>query len=969
MNFNGYELPQIGQSLQGYRIEAQLGQGGMGAVFRATKNGAEYAMKVLPNAYQSDHARFEREAVSLAAVRHPNIVTIHTFHRDGPWTFIIFEFVRGCDLSHRIGPEQIWSIEDSLTFLRPLAQALDHIHAQGLVHRDIKPANILIRERDGAPMLTDFGIVKDKNFSTLTQSGEVVGTIHYMAPEQFEGHQLSGQTDLWALAQVFYQMITGGHLPFQGDTAIQLASNVMTKAPISARTYNPALPLVIDDLTELMFEKNPQHRHESAQAFIEDCERLLLTEATSSSSIPVWSSVQRRLRRRFGAAQSRFIGVTLLLCLFSVLGLTLHFAMTYTERESWKKASTEEMIALQASVKDQLELLPSKFPKHLLNAQNQDCCGAVKELRERYSKLESSIKERRDLSGPSQEQQAFEDQLRKVQGRLKYVEWIHGLIDRDGAQLTSIPKRDKPLAEALALFRKGSYQQAQLAFENLSGSSKSWLAPVQLAAAYSAQRCGDYQAALKKLAVLDAELRFAQSIQSLRRVLHMDRCSAKLIDLRCSQRELAGYLQELIDVSENQDATFLSWNRRVNETLRKWSSRASKPIEAVFLRHRALSYQFPSLPSLQLNDDCLKRCFRSALTRKDTPKALMYFVTLRRRGVVLPIPDKFKLAFAPNGQFKASQLSKELALSQFLKSRSVDRLFEYTLEAARHGVYLDALDNIEGRALIQNNKLYEKALRLNPFDPIASFWESYSLQNIFSKEELTKNIERLGEVAGHSKLPTFYRAMAYEEQAGKLYRRDFNSLKAKRQRSLEEALKYLSKAKTLPHPRPDKVTWKRYELLRWSADHQEALTDKFADLFKILDDFKREIDDRLLRSRRDDLQRDRPFGVPFAKDSEELLKSRVASFFDQRGKLYFQVGRFQDAERALIQSIGTIYSPDSFLKLLQCIEKSKNKAGLLKLERYLGIAIADPNQAQTRTQRLKEIQLKVKEVRRLCGLD
>lgn len=969
MNFNGHELPQIGQSLEGYRIEAQLGQGGMGAVFRVTKNGAEYAMKVLPNAYQSDHARFEREAVSLAAVRHPNIVTIHTFHRDGPWTFIIFEFVRGCDLSQRIGPEQIWSIEDSLTFLRPLAEALDHIHAQGIIHRDIKPANILIRERDAAPMLTDFGIVKDKNFSTLTQSGEVVGTIHYMAPEQFEGGHLSGQTDLWALAQVFYQMITGGKLPFQGTTAIQLASNVLAKDPISPRVHNPELPKSIDSFTELMFEKNPRHRHESAQAFIEDCERLLLTEATSSSSIPVWSSVQRRLRRRFGAAQSRLIGFALLLCLISILGLTLHFAITHTERESWKKASTEELKTLQASVKEQLEILPSKFPEHLLSAQKQSCCGAVKELRERYEKLETSIKKQQDLSGSSQEQRAFEDQLRKLQGRLKYVEWVHGLIDVDGAQLTSIPKRDKPLAEALQLFRKGSYQQAQLAFENLSGSSKSWLAPVQLAAAYSAQRCGDYQAALKKLAVLESEARFASSIQSLRRVLHMDRCAAKLVDIRCSQRELAGYFQKLMDVSEDQGATLTSWNRRVNETLRKWSTRSSKPIEAVFLRHRALTYQFPSLPSLQLNNDCLKRCVRSALTRQDTPKALMYFVTLRRRGVTLPIPDKLKLAFAPNGQFNASQLSKELALSQFLKSRSVDRLFEYTLEAARHGVYLDALDNIEGRTLIHDNKLYEKALRLNSFDPVAKFWKSYSLQNIFSRDELTKNIERLGEIAGHSKLPPFYRAMAYEEQAGKLYRRDFNSQGDNKKRCLEMGLEQLNKAKGLPHPRPDKVTWKRYELLRWSADHQEALTEKFPELFKALDDYKLEIDDRLLRSRRDELQRDRPFGVPYAKDSEELLKSRVASYFDQRGKLYFQVGRFQDAEGALVQSIGTIYSPDSFLKLLQCIEKSKNKASLLKLERHLAIAIADPNQARTRTQRLKEIQLKVKRVRRLCGLD
>ncbi|MDF1660563.1 MAG: serine/threonine-protein kinase [Planctomycetota bacterium] len=966
MNFDATALPNIGQTLNGFLIEDQLGQGGMGAVYRVTKNGAIYAMKVLPNSYRSDLVRFEREAIALAAVRHPNIVTIHSFQREGTWAYIIFEFVEGYDLSSKIVPGEPWSLRDTVRLLDPLADALDAVHAQGLIHRDIKPANILIRNRDGAAMLTDFGIAKDRNLVTMTQAGEVVGTINYMAPEQFEGHPVTHQTDLWAFAQVLYELLTGGQQPFQGGSLIEFASSVVSREPTSPREYNPELPAAIDQLTERMFQKDSWDRHSSAAALILDCRRLISGEDIEKKPSASLRSLHQLLIKKFGLKQARFITGTL-----TVLTIFLLAAATWIGQESWQVHSWEESTkkdiqSLGSKLTVEIQSAPLALPEHLLTSSPLDCCLPIQALQEDRKSLENAIQGAGNKSFLVSKTQKFEEQLNKIQTKLKHLEWIHGLTKLNKSALADFPKRERPLATALWHFRSKQYGEAYQAFQSLSGSSRAWLKPIQFASILSAHRSGNYKATLQLLPNLSSDRSFDKHTKPLIASANMDRSKANLFNVRCSKRELSRSFQSVLQLSKARPSLLDTWNTRILIGLEGWSEDPSKPIEAVVLRHRNLTYQFPQLKALQLNEKLLKHCMASASQRKDTSKALMYFIRLRRLGIILPIVDKFQLAFDSEGRFDASKLSKELALSHFLKSRNINRLLDYCLEAARNGIYLDALDDVEGRILVHDNKLPDKLLKKSPFDPCTKFWKHYSVQDTFSRKELTENIQGLQALLSHPQLPIFYKAMIYEDQAGKLLRREYGAQGSKQLEIQRQISQWLNKALELPHPRPDKLHWKKYELLCWAT--KQKFSERSPEMLRCLDRYKVAIDDRLQRCRKNELHIGRPSGVPLAKDAEALLLSRVASYHDQRGKLYFKLGDLTKAERDLLISIDNVTNSDTFSKLLTCIRQSKNGTALVKVERLVNIALSDPNRPRDTLKKFRALLSRIKEVKGILGV-
>ncbi len=268
----------IGRTLKHYEILDKLGAGGMGEVYRArdTTLDREVALKVLPPDLASDPdrlTRFEREAKTLAALDHPNIVHIHTVEEAEGVHFLTMQLVRGASLAELI-PERGMPLERIFDIAVPMADALATAHDQGVVHRDLKPANIMVTD-DGRVKILDFGLAKLHHDSQvpvatelptepLTEEGLILGTMPYMSPEQLEGKEVDGRSDIFSLGVVLYEMATGRR-PFQGDSPVSLASSIVRDVPDEIDQLRGDLPHDLARILRRCLEKDPEQRFQSAK--------------------------------------------------------------------------------------------------------------------------------------------------------------------------------------------------------------------------------------------------------------------------------------------------------------------------------------------------------------------------------------------------------------------------------------------------------------------------------------------------------------------------------------------------------------------------------------------------------------------------------------------------------------------------------------------------------------------------------
>ena len=266
----------IGQTLSRYKITGMLGEGGMGVVYRAEDSelGREVALKLLP-AEMADNPkrleRFRREAKAVAAINHPNIVTIHSIESVETTHFLTMELVEGESLARLIPPGGM-PLAKVFDIAIPLADALSSAHERGIVHRDLKPANVMITEENRIKVL-DFGLAKlveDPDSGTgdpaltavpteLTAEGMVMGTAPYMSPEQVEGLPMDHRTDIFSLGIVLYEMATGKR-PFAGDTSAALVSSILRDSPPTVTEINESLPRHLARIIEHCLEKDLEAR-------------------------------------------------------------------------------------------------------------------------------------------------------------------------------------------------------------------------------------------------------------------------------------------------------------------------------------------------------------------------------------------------------------------------------------------------------------------------------------------------------------------------------------------------------------------------------------------------------------------------------------------------------------------------------------------------------------------------------------
>src|SRR5215210_6486177 len=265
------ELPSLGSTLGDFRIEGVVGRGGMGVVYRATQLtlGRPVALKVISSALAWEEGfreRFERESRLAASLDHPHVIPVYAAGEQDGVLYIAMRFVEGTDLRALIASLGRLEPARAVMLVSQVASALDAAHSRGLVHRDVKPANVLVTGsgEDEHAYLTDFGLTKRSvSESGLTEGGQWVGTVDYVAPEQLKGDAVDGRADVYALGCVLYETLTG-EAPFPRENELAKLWAHISDPPPSVRELAPEVPQALAAVARRGMSKSPDQRYSSA---------------------------------------------------------------------------------------------------------------------------------------------------------------------------------------------------------------------------------------------------------------------------------------------------------------------------------------------------------------------------------------------------------------------------------------------------------------------------------------------------------------------------------------------------------------------------------------------------------------------------------------------------------------------------------------------------------------------------------
>ena len=256
-----------------YEIIRSIGEGGMANVYLGydTILDRNVAIKVLRGDLTNDEKfvrRFQREALSASSLAHPNIVEMYDVGEDDGIYYIVMEFVDGKTLKQLLKKRGTLTLSEAIDIMSQLTDGMAHAHDSYIIHRDLKPQNIMIKD-DGQIKIMDFGIAMALNSTQLTQTNSVMGSVHYLPPEQASGKGCTIRSDIYSMGIIFYELLSGS-LPFRGENAVEIALKHMREPLPSLREENPAIPQSIENIIRKATAKNPKNRYESARSMHED---------------------------------------------------------------------------------------------------------------------------------------------------------------------------------------------------------------------------------------------------------------------------------------------------------------------------------------------------------------------------------------------------------------------------------------------------------------------------------------------------------------------------------------------------------------------------------------------------------------------------------------------------------------------------------------------------------------------------
>ena len=281
---------QIGKIFAGrYKIIQQIGRGGMADVYLARDlilDGEEVAVKVLRTNYQTDPiavARFQREAKAMAELDHPNIVRITDIGEEEGQQYLAMEYVAGLDLKRYIKENAPLSNEEAVRLMGEILLAMRLAHTRGIIHRDLKPQNVLLTP-DGTAKVSDFGIAVAFAETSLTQTNSMLGSVHYLSPEQARGSKATVQSDIYAMGIIFYEMLTG-HIPYDGDSAVTIALQHFQKPLPSIREENKNVPQALENVVIKATAKKLTDRYKSVAEMYVDLSSCLSYERRNEKKL------------------------------------------------------------------------------------------------------------------------------------------------------------------------------------------------------------------------------------------------------------------------------------------------------------------------------------------------------------------------------------------------------------------------------------------------------------------------------------------------------------------------------------------------------------------------------------------------------------------------------------------------------------------------------------------------------------
>ncbi len=346
----------IPQNLGRYRVEAEIGRGAMGVVYRARDPQIDrlVAIKTIsltgqdPEEEQAYRERFVQEARAAGRLSHPGIVAIFDAGEDAESQepYLVMEYVTGDPLSRilSVGDRKV-PLFDALRFTHEIAEALDYAHSQGVIHRDIKPANILITE-DGHAKIADFGVAR-LNHAMTTHSGQIFGSPAYMAPEQLSGGAADARSDLFSLGVVLYSMITGFR-PFQGNSAETVCFKVMNFEPVPVTSFQHDVPPELDAIIARAIAKNPDDRFQSGAEMAREIQSFRGREESVAETTGVFSKAGTRSARISDARAARRTKGRRILVVSAVCAAALALIATAMAWQWMDGARTEAVMQVPA---------------------------------------------------------------------------------------------------------------------------------------------------------------------------------------------------------------------------------------------------------------------------------------------------------------------------------------------------------------------------------------------------------------------------------------------------------------------------------------------------------------------------------------------------------------------------------------------------------------------------------------------
>jgi serine/threonine protein kinase len=408
-------------ALPGYEILDVLGQGGMGIVYKARQVALKrlVALKMIltgPHAQADQLARFRAEAEAVAELRHPNIVAIYEVGEFDDRPYFSMELVEGGTLAQKLAGTPM-PARQAARLVGTLAEAVAAAHARGIIHRDLKPANVLLQIADcglgndlfsgqsgvrnaqsPSPKIADFGLAKripdtptQVAAGHQTQTGAIVGTASYMAPEQAEGRsrELSTAVDVYALGAILYETLTG-RPPFQGETALDTLEQVRGQDPLPPRRLQPKVPRDLETICLECLQKDPRKRYASARALADDLQRFLAGEPVEARPIATWEKFSKWAKRKPALAALLAVSSA---AAGSLLGgwvwftAELHFERENAHREA-QRALAQEQIALEQWSRAEEEHARAQALLQRLGTALRDYVDTVKE-----GKLEAILRD------------------------------------------------------------------------------------------------------------------------------------------------------------------------------------------------------------------------------------------------------------------------------------------------------------------------------------------------------------------------------------------------------------------------------------------------------------------------------------------------------------------------------------------------------------------------------------------------